>query len=254
MKFLLWILKSLIALPVSFLAALIFLGTIYTLRGDDLESKSNELNVIEWIFISLSAVFALWISTKRWIPQKSKKHKEKRLETPTPIPNSTKKRTPQKQQSALGSASVRSARIANRNRASKIFAVFLVISGVAISIGGVLIVINTETQFDKFPGWVIIAIGIMVGFCGPLHLFYATSNACPECKSFWAKKEVSRKQKGIETKYREEDQVVYTHKDNRGNVTGVTEQRVKVPITIKVFETENVCKYCGHNWKATAKE
>jgi len=95
----------------------------------------------------------------------------------------------------------------------------------------------------------IVILADIVYIIGYIHGWI---NACPNCKGFHARKKIetelldSRDTRKTVTRR-------MTHKDGRGNVTGTSSYREKVPITLNTIRHHYKCKHCDHTWHGKEK-
>lgn len=112
---------------------------------------------------------------------------------------------------------------------------------------------NSESNFSKFLKYLKIGAFIII-ILVILYLVAGFSTSCPKCKKWFmadlqSKKEISRKNshKTVTEKT--------THRDRNGRVTGTSEKKKQVPITLVNYELDYKCKECNHSWlKYSEKE
>lgn len=117
-----------------------------------------------------------------------------------------------------------------------------------ILIGIIVLNIISFSIFSKFSEW-IIAIDIVV----VLLYLWGSSNSCPHCHRYWAKKLTGRDNFGTHTEYKTVNRTI-SHRDSQGNLIGTSSGNETKPVTMKTVQNHWQCKYCGYKWSGNVHD
>ena len=97
--------------------------------------------------------------------------------------------------------------------------------------------------------WILIAVLLIA-----LIVISGLVTQCPnpDCKKWWARKFIDKKEIDREKVYKDVDRVDEIY-DESGNLIGTKKRKERVPVIVITYRNYYKCRYCGHKWSDTSK-